>query len=74
MCEGLLVTSYSRAENQRTLEQYTSLLGKDYDNYKTSVKYPASIKGTYFTKLKEKKSSFIRSSMEKQIAACENIF
>ena len=46
MCEGLLVTSYSRSDNQRTLEQYTSLVGKDYDNYKTFVKYPASIKGS----------------------------
>ena len=47
MCEGLLVTSYSKSENQRTLEQYTSLVGKDYDNYKTFVKYPASIKGKH---------------------------
>ena len=56
MCEGLLVTSYSKAENQRTLEQYTSLLGKDYDNYKTFVKYPASIKGRYV--FNQKKKSF----------------
>ena len=45
MCEGLIVTSYSRAENQMDLEKYISLVGKDYDNYKTFVKYPASIKG-----------------------------
>ena len=45
MCEGLIVTSYSRADNQRDLEKYISLVGKDYDNYKTFVKYPASIKG-----------------------------
>ena len=45
MCEGLIVTSYSRADNQRDLDKYISLVGKDYDNYKTFVKYPASIKG-----------------------------
>ena len=45
MCEGLIVTSYSRSENQRNLEKYISIVGKDYDNYKTFVKYPASIKG-----------------------------
>ena len=45
MCEGLIVTSYSRSENPGYLEKLLSLVGTDYDNYKTFVKYPASIRG-----------------------------
>ena len=45
-CEGILVTSYTKSDNNKRPEHVMGKVMEEYDAYKGQVEYPAGLKGT----------------------------
>ena len=47
-CEGVLVTSYTKSNSHKRLEDVMGNIVEEYDFYKGKVEYPSGLKGKLF--------------------------